>query len=54
MDLFATGPATSALLVLALPWNSQWDSPDRKNLKPPVERIWLDVIENIRYYTQQS
>ena len=49
MDLFTSGPATSTivLFVLILVQNSQWHSPDKKNLKPAVERIWLDVIENI-------
>ena len=47
MDLFTSGPATSFLFVLILVRNSQWHSPDRKNLKPAVERIWLNVTENI-------
>ena len=40
MDLFTSGPATSLLLVLILVQNSQWHSPDKKNLKTAVERIW--------------
>ena len=37
MDLFTSGPATSVLFVLTLALNSQWDSPDRKNLKLAVD-----------------
>ena len=47
MDLFTSDPAAIVLFVQILARNSQWDSPDRKNLKPAVERIWLDITENI-------
>ena len=42
MDLFTSGPVTSVLLVSILVCNSQWHSPDRKNLKPTVkESDWM-------------
>ena len=42
MDPFTSGPVTSVLLVSILVCNSQWHSPDRKNLKPTVkESDWM-------------
>ena len=43
IDSFISGLATSVSFVLILVWNSQWHTPDRKNSKPAVERIWLDA-----------
>ena len=39
MDLIISGPATSVLFVLILVCNSQWHTPDRKNLKPAVKEF---------------
>ena len=50
MDLLSSGPATSVLFVLILVRNSQWHSPDRKNLKPAVKEFdW--VLLKILYKT---
>ena len=42
MDLFTSGSTISVLFVLILARNSQWHSPDRKNLKPAVKEFdWM-------------
>ena len=54
IDIFTSSPAAIGVLdVLILTQSSQWDNSARKKLKLAVERIWLDVIENI-IYVQQS
>ena len=54
MDLFTSGPATSVLFILILVCNSQWHSPDKKNLKPAVKEfdwILLKILyETIKFH----